>query len=173
MNHKRIFAFAVVCIFMTTAKTFAFPGIAKLNPGKPIPEVDNQNEISQICPLEQKNYIKDPNISDKPKDPIEALQKRKERIQSLLKEGKITKQKAEEITKKIDAKIKKLQEFNRLSPQQKKSKLIEHYRKSLDESVKSGKVSRERADQLMKKFIEKMQKWDGKGYPNFKKKKHK
>jgi len=101
------------------------------------------------------------------KDPVEALKQKKEKVQSLLKEGKITKEQADAIIAKIDAKIKAIEEFNKHSPQQKKEKLLERFKASVEKKVKEGKLTREKADELIRKFSEKLKNWDGTGYPDF------
>jgi len=104
---------------------------------------------------------------EKFQDPLEALKKKKEKIQSMLKEGKISKEEADAINARIDKKIKEIEEFNKLSPEQKKDKLMKGFKESVEKGVKSGKLTREKADEMIKKFNEKLQNWDGKGYPDF------
>jgi len=103
--------------------------------------------------------------SNEPQDPIKALESKKEKVQAQLKEGKITKEKADEIIAKIDAMIKKIQEFNNLTLQQKKDKLIGDFKTSVDKRVKDGKLTQEKADELIKNYTDKVNKWDGTGYP--------
>lgn len=101
------------------------------------------------------------------KDPIKALQNRKEEIQSLQKDGKITKEKADEITARIDAKIKQIEEFNKLTLEQKKAKLIKNCSTRLDRLVKEGKLEQAKADEILKQYTDKISNWDGTGYPGF------
>jgi lipoate-protein ligase A len=89
------------------------------------------------------------------------------RIRAKLKEGKITKEKADKITAKIDSRIEKIQQFNSLTTQQKKDKLIGDFKASLDEKVKAGRLTQEMADELLKKYTDKVNQWDGSGYPKF------
>jgi tRNA A37 N6-isopentenylltransferase MiaA len=101
------------------------------------------------------------------KDPIKALQNRKEEIQSLLKDGKISKEKAEEITTRIDAKIKRIEEFNKLTLEQKRAKLIKNCSTRLDRLVKEGKLEQAKADEILKQYTDEITNWDGTGYPGF------
>lgn len=100
-------------------------------------------------------------------DPIKALESKKEKIQAKLKDGKITKEKADRITAKIDAKIKEIQEFNRLTLQQKKDKLIRDFKAFANKRVKDGKLTQDEADKLIKSYTDKVNQWDGNGYPKF------
>ena len=106
------------------------------------------------------------------KDPLEILQKKREKVQRLLEEGKISKEKADIITKRIDSRIEEVKEFEKLTPEQKKEKLINRFKESVDRKVKEGKLTEEKAEELYKRFKEKVEKWDGKGYPRFKCKDH-
>lgn len=99
------------------------------------------------------------------KDPLKALESKKERIQSLLKEGKISKEEADRINAKIDSKIKEVKEFNKLPLEKKREKLISDFKVRLERKVKDGKMTKEKMDELLKDYTEKINKWDGKGYP--------
>lgn len=101
------------------------------------------------------------------KDPIKALENRKAEIQSLVKEGKLTKEKADEITARLDSKIKEIQDFNKLTLQQKKDKLIKDCRTSLDRLIKEGKMDKAKADTIFEEYLNKVKNWDGNGYPHF------
>lgn len=101
------------------------------------------------------------------RDPLKELQNKKEKIDSLLKEGKITKDEADKIKSRIDKKIKEINEFNKLPLEQKKEKLISRFKKKIEIKVSKGKLTRQQADELMRKFSEMIQKWDGTGYPGF------
>jgi hypothetical protein len=99
------------------------------------------------------------------KDPIKALESRKEKVQKSLKDGKITKEKADEINSRIDAKIKAIKEFNSLPLDKKRDKLITNFKAFMDKRVKDGKLSQEEANTKIKEFTDKIKKWDGTGYP--------
>lgn len=101
------------------------------------------------------------------KDPLKALQNKKEIIRAHEKDGKITKAKADAINARIDAKIKEIQQFNSLTVQQKRAKLINDYKASVTKRVKSGKLTQDKADTMIKDFTDKITRWDGTGYPQF------
>lgn len=101
----------------------------------------------------------------KEQDPIKQLQHKKEKIQKLLDQGKLTKEEAQEKIKIIDAKIKKLEEFNKLSLKEKKKKLIKNFKTFTDDMVKKGKITQEKADELLKEYESKVKQWDGNGHP--------
>lgn len=101
------------------------------------------------------------------KDPIGALESKKAEVQILLKEGKITKDNADKMTKRIDAKIAEIKEFNKLTLQQKKDRLIKDCKNRLDLLVKDGKIDRKKADGILKSYTEKIRQWDGTGYPKY------
>lgn len=107
-------------------------------------------------------------------DPIKRLQEMKESIAKKAAEGKIDQKKADEITAKINEKIKQLEELNKLAPAQKKEKLKSMFKDAIDKKVNDGKLTRDKADEIIKKHNEKIDKWDGQGYPpvNFKGTRH-
>ncbi|HHW49000.1 MAG TPA: DUF2680 domain-containing protein [Clostridiaceae bacterium] len=173
MKLSRILSCAVVAACLTTTMVFAAPGAPNIQktPGAP----GEQNIEKPIKQQNDKDIFGSKNHDNKHdmkkfKDPLEALKQKKEKIQSMLKEGKITKEKADEITAKIDKKIKEIEEFNKLSPEQKKANLTDKFKAFIEKRVKKGKLTREEADEMIKKFNEKLQSWDGKGYPDFFKK---
>lgn len=136
---------AVACLTVTTA--FAAPDMAKS-------EKNHEKNFKQKC-------------SEFEKDPIKALESRKAEVQSLFNDGKITKEKADAITARIDGRIKEINEFNKLSVQEKRVKLINDFKTFIDNKVKEGKLTKEEADIKVKDFNDKVTKWDGKGYPKF------
>jgi septal ring factor EnvC (AmiA/AmiB activator) len=102
------------------------------------------------------------------KNPIKVLESKKEQIQSELKSGQIAEDKANKIISKINSKIKKIQEFNSLSVQQKKERLISKFEKRINEKVHQKQISKDKADELIKKYTHKINSWNGNGYPHFK-----
>ncbi len=102
---------------------------------------------------------------EKSNDPIKILERKKEQIDQLVREGRMTQEMAEKIKAKIDARIREIEEFDRLSPEQKKEKLMQKYKEYLDRKVRSGHLSKEKADEMFEEFRKKIQEWDGKGYP--------
>lgn len=145
---KILIAGAMIASFTATA-AFAAPG------GAPAP-----SSAQQQAHHEKKEFSTQ-------EDPVKLLESKKARIQDKLKEGKIPQEKADLITKKIDARIQKVKEFDKLSVQQKKDMLKSDFKASLDKRVKEGKVDQGKADELFKKFTDKVNQWDGKGYPRF------
>lgn len=109
--------------------------------------------------------IGDKKCADFEKDPVKALECRKAKIQSMLKAGEITKEEAAEKTARIDARIARINEFNKLTLPQKKAKLIEDFKASVNNKVKDGKITQEKADTITREFNEMITNWDGNGYP--------
>lgn len=101
------------------------------------------------------------------KEPLKLLENRKAEIQSLLKDGKITKEEAAGKIERFDIRIKEIQSFNRLTLKQKKDKLTKDCKKYLDKQVAEGKLDKTKADTIFKKYSERINKWDGNGYPKF------
>lgn len=132
---------ALVCLLATTA--FAAP---------------MQEEIKDKAIVQGK-------CADFDKDPVKALECRKAKVQSMLKAGEITKEEAKEITARIDAKIAKIKEFNKLTLPQKRAKLMEDFKAVIDGKVKEGKLTKEEAAEIIRRFNEKAAQWDGNGYP--------
>lgn len=101
------------------------------------------------------------------KDPLKVLDEKKEKVQELLREGKITKEQADEITRKIDENINAIKDFNKLSVEQKKKHLLEQFNKSIDQRAKAGKITKDFAEELKKEYRCRIEQWDGQGYPGF------
>ncbi len=166
MNLTKIFSTAAVIISLTATTTFAATDFST-----------SKESLSSTTITESRQYA-DKDLKDLKekhrkfreefrKDPINALESRKSEIQSLLKEGKITKEEADKKIERLDSKIKEIQNFNRLTLPQKKDKLINDCKSSLEKRVKEGKIDRNKADQIIKDYTEKINKWDGNGYPQF------
>lgn len=162
MNISRILSTAALVISLSAAPAFAesFNPVAEKN-------VTIAHTRQDIKDSEQGLKDSGKKCDEFRKDPVKALEAKKAKIQTLLKEGKITKEKAEEITARIDTKIKEIESFNKLSLQQKKDKLISDCRSYVEKQVKEGKLDRAKADELIKKYTEKINKWDGSGYPKY------
>jgi len=105
--------------------------------------------------------------SDLGKDPIAALESKKKEIQELLKNGKITEEKAKEWLERIDQKIADIKAFDKLPLEAKKEKLINDCKTLLDQKVKEGKLDAEKANTILKDYAEMIKNWDGNGYPFF------
>lgn len=101
------------------------------------------------------------------KDPISVLEDRKSEIEKMLKEGKISKEKAEDILKRIDTGISEIKRFNRLPLEEKRAMLIKDCKEYLDSLVEKGDLDKEQAQRILEEYSEKIGKWDGAGYPRF------
>jgi len=101
------------------------------------------------------------------KDPLKWLANKKENIQKQYKEGKITKEKADELTLKIDSRIAKVKEFNSLSLPQKKEHISTKVKSRIEQQVKDGNISKEDGEKILKDFSKKIESWDGKEFPEF------
>ncbi len=127
-----------------------------------------QNEPSKgIIKKNNEKQRKEHKDSKKKEDPIKILKERKKKIESLRKEGKISDEKAKELTKKINERIKKVEEFKKLPLNKKKELLLQSFKVKLDSLLKAGEITQEQADEILKEFLEKLEKWDGSGYPGF------
>ncbi len=101
------------------------------------------------------------------KDPIERLEEKKQEIQKDLKEGKIAKEKADELTKKIDERIEKIKKFNSLTLPEKKEHLSKNFNSRLEQQIKDGRITKEEGENLLADFNKQLESWDGKQPPKF------
>lgn len=99
------------------------------------------------------------------KDPIARLKDKKAKIQELLQQGKISKEEAEARILLIDVKIRKIGEFNKLPLNDKKERLINNFKAFMNDRVKEGKITQEKANQLILEYTKKVNEWDGSGTP--------
>lgn len=163
MKLVKIIVSAALATCLTATAAFAAPAAGSEEPVNPAQQSDTSKKGKMQ--LEDKEFRhRDKGIWNQ-QDPVKALQSRKEKIQSKLKDGKISKEKADKITAKIDTKIKEIQEFNKLTLQQKKDKLESRFKSSLDKRIKNGKLTQDKADKLLKDYSDRLKSWDGKGYP--------
>ncbi|WP_024833420.1 hypothetical protein [Ruminiclostridium josui] len=102
------------------------------------------------------------------KDPIKYLEDKKQRIEEDLKEGRISKEEADEKIKEIDQRLQKIKEFNSLSLPEKKEKIYSRFQKHIDKKVSEGKLTKEEGQKFLTEFKEELDKWDGKDFPKFK-----
>ena len=102
------------------------------------------------------------------KDPIKRLEERKKDIQKEYNEGKITKDKADELNKKIDERIVKIKEFNSLPLPEKKERLNERFKYHIEQDVKNGKITKEEGEKIIQEFSKQLENWDGNDFPKFK-----
>ncbi|MDP4179659.1 MAG: hypothetical protein Q8942_01050 [Bacillota bacterium] len=97
-------------------------------------------------------------------DPLKMLQSRKENIQAMQKDGKITETDANAQIAKIDAQIKEIEAFNALTLDEKKAKLTSDYKTNLQKQVTDGKLTQDKADAMLKEYTDRLANWDGTGY---------
>ncbi|MFW6270398.1 MAG: hypothetical protein ACOC4G_09985 [Bacillota bacterium] len=91
----------------------------------------------------------------------------KEKVQKKLEKGDITEEKANQLNAKLDDHLKEIKEFKKLSLEEKKSKLLNNLQTRMNEKVKEDKISREKADEIIKKYSNELKDWDGESYPKF------
>lgn len=134
--------------------------------------VQTINNVEQKAATEQDaGFFKDHKKHDKcdcDKDPIKRLEERKQDIQKEYNEGKITKDKADELTKKIDERIVKIKEFNSLPLQEKKERLNEKFKSHIEREIKDGKITKEEGEKAIQEFNKQLENWDGNDFPKFK-----
>ncbi|HOQ00526.1 hypothetical protein [Acetivibrio clariflavus] len=164
MKILRILLTLVLTVNIFSAAAFAVPTEPKTT--NPI-NTEQNNKNSEKGMHHEEKKCKDKKCKDECIDPIKSLKEKKEAILKLEKEGKISKEKAEKKIKEIDSRIKEFEEFNKLSVEQKRAKLIEKFKGVMAEKVKEGKISQEKADELINEYTKKVQEWDGKGIPRF------
>lgn len=161
MKLRKILAIATLITTLNTGICFATPNIVN-----PSDKIQKQNE--SVKPEKKNGVDLDKKSKDKKQqDPIKELQSKKEWIQLQLKDGKISKEKATKIIAAIDARIKEVEEFNKLTPEQKKEKLIKDFNRKIETKVRDGKIPQDKADELIKMHSDKVNQWDGNGYPMF------
>jgi hypothetical protein len=164
MKRSRTIAIATIIGSLVTTTAFAYPNItftAAARPG----QLETVRTNTTNC--NAKNKTRNQTKQKGQTNPVKALELRKERVEQQLKEGKITKEKADEIITKIDAKIKEIQEFNNMTLQQKRDSLMHRFKTSIEQKVKEGKLSQDKANQLIKDYTDKVNNWDGNDYPYF------
>lgn len=130
------------------------------------PQPDNNIENSNKD-LEKKEIENKDKCDDCKKDPLKKLEEKKQEIQKELKEGKLTKEKADELTKKIDQRIEKIKKFNSLTLPEKKEHLTKNFNSRLEQQIKEGRLTKEEGEQLLADFNKQLESWDGKQPPKF------
>jgi len=111
--------------------------------------------------------VHDRNFEKGEKDPLKRLANRKENINKKYKEGKITKEKADELTQKINKHIAKVKEFNSLSLPQKKEHLSAKFKAHIEKQIIDGKIAKGEGEKIIKDFNTKLNNWNGKEFPGF------
>ena len=164
MKISKIFLTVAIVANLFSTAAFALPThLESTNPVKTEEQDKSKDKDIHI----DKKKCKKGKCKDEFTDPIKLLKEKKEALLKLEKEGKISKEEADKKIKKIDSRIKEIEEFNRLPVEEKRAKLIEKFKKIMDKKVKEGKISREKADELISEYTKKIQEWDGKGMPKF------
>lgn len=157
MRTTKILAIVALIMFLTSNAVFAAPDV----------DLAKQHQQTDSAEKAKKDIEKGKDGHKGQQDPVKALENQKKEIQTLLKEGKIDKEKAEKKLARIDARIEEFRKFNSLTLQQKKEMLIGNYRAFTEKKVKDGKMSRDKAAELLKAYTAKVSQWDGSGYPGF------
>ena len=124
-----------------------------VEPGKKVPKMDKKERLKIW-----EEFIK---------DPLTVLENRKKEIEQQLKEGRISKEEADAILRRIDKGIAEIKEFSALPLEEKRARLIRDCKDYLDSLVEKGEMDREKAQKILEKYSEKINKWDGTGYPRF------
>ncbi len=150
MKLKRIAVTAVIMTFLMSAAVFA--------------------ESAATVP--EANIVKQSKQDSVKTDPEKWLEAKKAEIQKRLSEGTITKEEADRAIARIDAMSAKIKEFNKLSPAEKKAKVIRDFTAHMERKVQEGKLTREEANKKLAEFKDRIGKWDGNGYPPFAGKPH-
>ena len=151
MRLKRLAVSAAIAFALTTSAAFAIPA-----------ESAPKHEENQV---KHKHGHKD--WREFEKDPIKALEQKKEKVLKLYNDGKLTKEKADEIISKIDSKILDIKAFQKLPLNEKKEKLLKDCEIRLNKMVKEGRIDQKTAEDQFKEYVEKINKWGGNGYPMF------
>ncbi|ACL75527.1 hypothetical protein [Ruminiclostridium cellulolyticum] len=117
---------------------------------------------------QHKEEIKDKEKCQKcRKDPLKYLEDKKQSIEKDLKEGRISKEEADEKIKEIDQRIQKIKEFNSLPLSEKKAKIYSRFQKHIDKKVSDGIITNEEGQKLLTEFKKELDQWDGKDFPKF------
>lgn len=168
MKIPKIFAAAAMTVCLTATSTVFAAGTP--NAGSAVYTGSHKAETRHHDSLKAKGAWYGKGCYGESGDPVEMLKARKEKIRKLLEEGTITKEKADFINGKIDAAMKEIQDFNALPLDQKKEKLLTRLKESMGQKVKNGKLTQDKADEMINGFSKEIEQWDGKGYPTFFKK---
>ncbi|AGB19898.1 hypothetical protein [Thermoanaerobacterium thermosaccharolyticum] len=98
-------------------------------------------------------------------DPIQRLESIKAKVTQKYNEGKISKNKYDSIIAKINNMEQQINDFNKLTLDQKRQKLISDYTAAVNKKVQNGKITQDKANELIKNYTDKVNKWDGTGFP--------
>ncbi len=158
-------ATAVLIVSLNTTTIFSVPAISFSDTTSHQQQSYSTEKHQQHC--DEKDVLNKRLKISKQQDPIKALEALKERVEKSLKDGKISQEKADEITIKINTAIEELNKFNSLTLEEKKQQLISDFRAHIDEKVKEGKLTQDKADEIIEKHTKKVNNWDGNGYSRF------
>ncbi|KAA5807991.1 hypothetical protein [Thermoanaerobacterium thermosaccharolyticum] len=103
--------------------------------------------------------------TSKKADPIQLLENLKAKIEEKYSQGKISQNQENNIITKINSAEQKIENFNNMTLDQKKQTLIDYFTTIVNNQVKNGKITQDKANTLIKNFTDKVNKWDGTGYP--------
>ncbi|ADL69453.1 hypothetical protein Tthe_1969 [Thermoanaerobacterium thermosaccharolyticum DSM 571] len=103
--------------------------------------------------------------TSKKADPIQLLENLKAKIEEKYSQGKISQNQENNIITKINSAEQKIENFNNMTLDQKKQTLIDYFTTIVNNEVKNGKITQDKANTLIKNFTDKVNKWDGTGYP--------
>jgi len=164
VKFRKIVIATALMAALSSVSVFAAPNSVAL---KESTIAQQKNQIEQKREGERSKHKSNENGSETQIDPIQKLRDKKAKVKELLDAGKITKEEADDLNAKIDARIKEIEEFNKLTVEQKREKLKKGFKEKIDKKVKEGKISKKDADEIIKRFNEKIDEWDGTGYPGF------
>ncbi|MCX7710554.1 MAG: hypothetical protein N2484_12000 [Clostridia bacterium] len=100
-------------------------------------------------------------------DPVAELKSLKNTVKEEYKQGKISKDELHLGLEKIDRKLKAVKEFNDLSIDQKKEKLVTDFIKAVNKKVQVGELSTNDVGTLLESYTDTVKQWDGQGFPTF------
>lgn len=141
---KKILAIAVMGVMLLSTMAFADETVAPQ-------QTNGNNSTAQTAPTKV--------------DPITRLENLKAKITEKYNEGKISKDKMDNLIAKINNVEQKIKDFNNLTLDQKKQKLISDFTTDINKRVQEGKLTQDKANELIKNYTDKVNKWDGNGYP--------
>ena len=119
----------------------------KKDPGKEVPRKKEKRERQKMW----EEFVK---------DPLTVLENRKEELKKQLKEGRISREEADAILKRIETGIAEIKKFSALPLEEKRARLIKDCKDYLDSLVERGEMDRIRPKDSHD-YTEKINKWDG------------
>lgn len=144
MKIKKLIVFVVMGIMLLSTMAFA---------SETTQPQANSNQPTQVTP----NKVK--------VDPVQRLENLKTKLTDKYNQGKISKDKYDKAIAKINQIEQKIKDFNNMTLDQKKQTLINDYNTAINKRVQQGKLTQDKANELIKNYTDKVNKWDGNGYP--------